>query len=232
MPKCIFLFLLIIIIASCKKEKLESADSLQYRDYFPLQTGTWIEYSTDSVVHLETDDALEIDTAIRYYHSQIREEVDTPFTDAENQTAYVITRYWRSNDTLPWALTNVWTAKTTPYSAQKVEDNIRFIKMEFPIKSSSAWNGNAFNTYPEENYSYEDLYQPASFGALTFDSTVTVLQNDFESLINKIYKKEIYAAHVGMIYKQQDSVNTVTTPNGTVILNGTEIKYTITDYSH
>jgi hypothetical protein len=221
-----------IFLFGCKKEKLNGSDSLYYRNYFPLVTGFWVEYSSDSVVHLDTDDGLQIDTAVRVYVSEIREEVDTAFIDGENQTAYVILRYWRQNDSLPWTLNNVWTAKTNPYSAQKVEDNIRYIKMEYPIRSSSSWNGNAYNPFPEEDYSYEDLYQPASYGPFTFDSTVTVIQNNFISLINQIYKKEVYAAGIGMIYKQTDSVNTVTTPNGVVILNGTQFKLEVKDYKH
>ncbi len=219
-------------IYCCKKEKLSVSDQLKYLRYFPLEAGQWIEYTADSVVHLDIDDALQIDTAIRRYSFEIREEIDSSFIDGENQQAFIIMRYKREYDSLPWTFNNTWTAKLTANSAQRVEDNIRFIKLEFPIVSSATWNGNAYNFYPEEEYSYDDLNEPAQFGSLVFDSTVKVVQNEFVSLINRIEKNEVYATGVGMIYKQLDSLKTVNTPNGLVILNGLEYRQTIKDYKH
>ena len=228
----ILVFSLVIFSFSCKKRELLIADQSQDVSYFPLYTGFWAEYAVDSVVHYDIDDISQVDTAIGRYHFFVREEIDTSFLDGENEKAYVILRYRRESDTLPWSFMNVWTAKITPYSAQRVEDNIRFVRLHFPISYSSSWEGNDFNFFMEEEYSYEDLYKPLQFGSLKFDSTISVLQNDFISHINRIFKKEIYGAHAGLLYKQIDSVNTRNTDNGTIILNGLEYKLSITGYKH
>ena len=155
------------------------------------------------------------------------------FFDAEGEWAYRISRYRRLSDTLPWDFMNLWTAKITNTSAQRVEDNIRFVKLSFPINERKTWNGNAFNYYIEEDYSYADIHQPFSLGGFSFDSTVNVIQNDFTSNVNRILKNEIYANHVGMVYKRQDSLNTVHLPNGTVlILNGMEYQLHLSNYKH
>jgi hypothetical protein len=220
---------MLTVFSSCKNETVEPASDDHYH-YFPLTTGFWSEYSADSIVHLDLDDIYEVDTAIETYHFQIREEVDTPFVDAENETAYVIKRFRRDADTLPWQFMNVWTAKVDANSAQRVEDNIRFIRMQFPIKASAMWNGNAYNFYPEEDYTYEDLFEQRSFNGLQFNSTVTVIQNDFISNINKVNKNEIYAKDAGLVFKQIDSIRTKNTPVGTIILNGLQYRQTITNY--
>ena len=228
----ISVFLVLIITFSCKNEKIEVVNPIPDLSYFPLKTGNWVEYEVDSIVHYDSDDFYSVDTAIGNFHFYYREVVDASFTDGEDETAFLINRYKRDYDSLPWTLMNVWTAKVTNFAAQRVEDNIRFLRLQFPLNSTSDWNGNAYNFFPEEEYSYEDLYEPRQYGSLYFDSTVTVMQNDFLSHINRIYKKEIYGAHTGLLYKEIDSVNTRNTSNGTIILNGLEYRFNITGYNN
>jgi hypothetical protein len=224
--------LMVIFISSCRKDEVVTGNIPVYLKYFPLYTGFWAEYTVDSIVHLNTDDAFQVDTAIDSYHFQIREEVDTSFLDGEGDKAFVIIRLRRDDDSLPWALSSVWTAKVTNASAQKVEENIRYVKLSFPFDDRHTWNGNAFNTYPEELYSYASLYESKTYNSNYFDSTVTVIQNDFVSNINRIYKIETYGNNSGLLYKQTDSVRTLLTSGGFIILNGYEYKLTITAYSH
>ncbi|MBP6335425.1 MAG: hypothetical protein KA444_08135 [Bacteroidia bacterium] len=221
----------VICLSGCKDDKLEPGIEDQYKTYFPLAAGHWVEYDADSVVHLDIDDAYYIDTAIRTYSFQIREEIDSSYIDSEGDVAWRISRYKRYTDADPWTYLNLWTAKMNAYSGQKVEDNIRFIKLSFPLDPRTSWNGNAYNNYPPEEYLYENIHDPLSIGSHSFDSTVMVIQNDFVSGINKIDKREVYAAGVGMISKVQDSINTVHLPNGAVVvLNGSEYSLQIRDF--
>jgi hypothetical protein len=226
----VLFFTLLVYASSCKKEELVESDQSVDFSYFPLLEGHWAEYEVDSIVHYDSDDTYLVDTAISNFRFYMREEVDSSFMDGENQQAFVIRRYRRDADTLPWTLMEVGTAKITPYSAQEVENNIRFVRLEFPIRTSSEWNGNAYNYYPVENYSYESVHDPLQVGSFSFDSTVTVIQNDFVSQINRVNKKEVYGAQVGLLFKQADSVTTKVTVNGTIILNGLEYKSVITDF--
>lgn len=233
--KTIFFYFLIVgiaaVLASCKDDELVPPGDSQYLAYFPLEKGYWVEYQADSIVHLDTDDANNLDTAIRIYSFQIREVVDSSFIDAEGDLAWRINRYRRLDSSDSWGFMNVWTAKVSLSSAQKVEDNIRFIKLSFPLDPRSTWDGNAFNSFPLEEYSYENIHEPLSLSTLSFDSGLTVIQNQFLSGINRIDKREMYAKNVGMVYKIRDSLNIVNLPNGsTVILNGTEYKLEIQDY--
>ena len=230
-----FLFLLstsIIFSYSCTKNDILVSDLSQDYSYFPLQNGHWSEFEVDSIVHYDSDDYTEMDTAIGVFHFFIREEIDSSFIDDENQKTYIIQRFRRDYDSLPWSFMNVWTATMNPYSAQRVEDNIRFVRLKFPITSQSHWPGNDYNFFNEEEYFYEDLYQPKQYGSLYFDSTLTVIQNDFISYINRVYKKEVYGNHAGLLFKEIDSVNTKNTANGTIILNGLEYKFNIVAYKN
>lgn len=215
---------------ACKEDESVTPELSDGLTYFPLLKGFWIEYEVDSIFHRNDDDASLVDTSKDEFHFFIREEIDSSFMDSENQPAFKILRYKRINDSLPWDLASVWTARVDQYSAQRVEDNIRFIKLKFPVKTTTDWEGNAYNFFQPEKYSYDKLYQSRSYNSLLFDSTITVIQNNFVSAVNRIIKTEIYGAHVGLLFKQLDSVRTANTPQGTIILNGLQFSQKITEY--
>lgn len=225
-------FTLIVLSSSCKEDEVITVEADSIPAFLSLDSGFWIEYQVDSIVHLDLDDQNEVDTSIEAYHFFIREEIDSSYIDGVGNTAWVISRYQRTSDTLPWDFVTLWTAQLKLGSLERVEDNRRYIRMIFPIKAGLVWNGNAYNTLGLEEYKYEDLYQTLTYGAFTFDSTVTVNQNDFVSNINRISKKEIYGSHVGLLYKSIEEYTTVNTTNGTVILNGLEYFQTVTAYKH
>jgi len=219
-------------MSSCGDDESVEPDLTTGLSYFPLVKGNWIEYVADSIVHLPDDDNSEIDSLKEYYHFYIREVIDSSFTDSQGNTAFVVLRYRRMSDTLPWELSNVWTANADLNSAQRVEDNIRFIKLKFPIETSTSWNGNAYNFFPEEEFNYENIFEPKQLNSLHFDSTITT-EYEFLSVVNRTTKKEIYGAEVGLLYKQHDSIRTANTPShGFIILNGVEYTQQVTDYKH
>ncbi len=222
---------LMLGLLSCKDDEVLPGKGDLYSSYFPLQQGFWIEYDADSTVHLETDDIFYLDTAIVNYSFQIREEIDSSFIDAEGQKAWRISRYRRENSGQAWTFMNLWTARLNNFSAQRVEDNIRFIRLSFPIENRTRWNGNAYNNFVPEEYSYENIHAPYLLNGLSFDSSVKVSQNEFVSNINRISKYEVYAKNVGMVHKVLDSLMTVNMPGGVVLtLNGFEYRLRARSY--
>lgn len=231
--KQLFYFCMIFsafLFTACKEDNIEP---VSVYDYFPIDSGAYIVYECDSIVHLDIDDnSVPLTDTVVAFHYYLMEVIDSSFIDASGNLAYRLNRYRRLNDTLPWSFQNVWVVQKILNSAQRVEDNIRYVKLQFPIDSRRSWNGNAFNIYPAEDYEYDNVHEPKTYGSLSFDSTVTVIQNDFSSIINKIFKQEQYANYVGLVYKQSDSL-TLTTFTGQLLpLNGFEYKQTIVDRGH
>jgi hypothetical protein len=216
-----------LLFAGCKDES-RVPEPLEDYQYFPLQPGDWIAYDVDSVVHYPDDDSTPLpDTSIAGYHYQVKEIIDSAFVDGEGDIAYKIVRQVRATDTLPWSFESIWSCKRTFNSAQRVEDNIRYVKLAFPVTTQRTWNGNAYNELPGEDYFFEEIHQAQSVGSLFFDSTVTVNQYEFLSAINRIIKKEKYARGVGLVYRQRDSLNI----NGLgQVINGIEFTQTVTSY--
>ncbi len=234
MTRYLSLFLFSVVVFSSCKDKIESEPSgaeieKSYR-YFPLAAGNWMMYDVDSIIHEYADDHTnQPDSLISSYHFQVLEVADSSFIDGEGQIAWRISRYRRDADTMAWNFINVWTAKRTNASAQRVEDNVRYVKLSFPVESNASWNGNAFNSMYEEEYNYSEVNVPLSLGGLNFDSSLTVIQKEDFNLIHQILKKEQYVSGVGMAFKEMDSLNL----NGLQqVTNGYEFRETLIGYGH
>ncbi|MEY3399092.1 MAG: hypothetical protein RL220_1686 [Bacteroidota bacterium] len=182
---------MLIALGSCKKEEAPVID-LGY-DYFPNTAGTFIIYEVDS-----TGFDINGETNLVY---EVMEVLAEEFVDGENQLAMKVERYYRMNEDDPWVMGNVWVQKRNNSSAQRVEDNTRYIRMSFPVEVGKTWNGNAYNTMPEWSYKYVSKDTPRVFNGMTFEKTAEIQQRNNINLIDQEIASEIYARGVGLIYK-------------------------------
>lgn len=203
---CVFGFL-----HSCKNDTVVPADAGY--NYFPVNVGHYCVYDVDSVVY----DDFEHDTD--YYHYQIKEVLESVYSDNEGREAIRVERYKRSNDTLPWVISRVWTFCRTQTTAEKIEENERFIRLTFPVRKDKQWNGNAFNTIGEWKYKYTSVDDPFMLNNLSFDSTLLVVQKNESNLLNHRYYEERYAKKVGMIEKNVIDVYDDTLIIGVPVIN-------------
>ena len=191
---------LICGIVSCKKDKLTDPD-LGY-NYFPNQVGKYVIYDVDSFYY--NDFTSHIDT----FKFQLKEKIQSVFLDNQNRPTLRLERFVKYyNDTvayslMPWTFRNVWAENRTAATAEKVEENVRFIKLVFPVKKNKSLNGNVQNTNPEIDYSYSYVDQLKNIAGMTFDSTLEVVQQNNLTLIAQKYSIEQYAKNVGLVYKK------------------------------
>jgi hypothetical protein len=214
--------IIFILYFSCKKEVIVPATSSA--NYFPVEKGKYIIYDVDSVFHAENDN--NTDDSVYAWHFQMKEIIDETYIDGERRPAQIIKQYRRDNDTMDWVQTGVCTQVRTATAAFKTVDNITYHKMAFPITDQVSWDGNDVNTLSEEMYHYQDIHVSMVLGTLSFDSTVSVLQIDESNFIEKTYGLEIYANHIGMIYKERDELHKVNDQ----IVSGVVLKMTARGY--
>ena len=228
-------FIFIIWMYACKKDAPIAPLDLGY-NYFPTQIGSFVIYDVDSIVH--NDFTGKIDT----FKYQIKEIIDTVYLDNSNRPTLRIERYKKNYNksipysSIPWTLKNVCSGNRTKSSAEKVEENQRFVKLVFPIRLNAVWNGNIFNSMREWTYTYKEVNQPGRYGSLAFDSTLQVIQINSENKIYKKYFQEIYAKNVGIVYKEIIDVVSDTIiqfiPVMKRISSGLEFKMTISSYGN
>lgn len=189
------------LITSCKKDQQTTLDI--GHNYYSDKIGKYIVYNVDSIVM--NSFTKKVDT----FYFQVKEVIESVFYDNAGRPTMRVERYRKDSSKttkysqLPWILTDAWSANRTKNSIEKVEENVRFTKLIFPVELYRIWNGNAYNSLGEWNYKYTEINKAKTIGGRAFDSTLTVIQIDEDkSLIDKKYYKEIYAKNVGLIYKE------------------------------
>lgn len=181
-----------LLLFSCKKDEELPAVDFGYA-YFPLSTGTYRHYLVDSIHHDVVSDTSAF---------QIKEVVGQGFTDNTGHSAYEVLRYKRAANGMPWLLQAVWTQKRTITTAERVEDNERYVRLVFPVNEEKIWNGNAYNTRDPWNYYYSNIDLSYQSGPFVFGRTVTVQQRNNVNLVDVEQAFEVYAADVGLIHKR------------------------------
>jgi len=187
---------IILGLYSCKKDDPYRVD-VGY-NYYPNKVGSWIIYDVDSIVW---DDFNAPNIDIDTFTYQIKEVNESIFLDNEGRESMRIERYKRSNATMPWVIKDVWYGNKTASKVERVEENIKYIRLVFPVKDESLWDGNSTNMYKEWDYQYSDVNLPVTIGGISFDSTLVVNQRDENLGIIYDYFQEIYAAGTGLVYK-------------------------------
>jgi len=233
LPSFYLIFILLVFFTiqiSCKKDASISPISVNNKNYFPLEKERYWVYKVDSFYY--NDFTSSIDT----FSFELKEYIESEIKDDKGNTSFKVERYYRNNNTENWQLKRVWQASFLQNSALKTEENIRYVKLMFPIKQNLKWNGNAYNTLGNQNFEYTDIHKKISLGSLEFDSVCTVLQMADTSLISIEYHSEQYAANVGLIKKRkmslQDTRSTIQTSIPIVerANKGTDVIYTIISY--
>lgn len=188
-------FAVVGLVVGCKREQEEAepAATRQGHDFFPLETGRFVEYDV-----VETQHLLASSPVVKT--SQLREVVKSVLTDASGQPAYRLERFRRDTDTQHWRLDSVWTARREAERAVKTEGNVAFVKLVFPTADGLRWNGNALNDRGRNEYRIRRHDEPATVNGQRFDRTLEVLQREDSSLVSLQRRLERYARGVGLVY--------------------------------
>lgn len=216
-------FIIILIhsmLWSCSKDSSHQAE--MYYNYFPVIPGHFVIYDVDSVVYDEFTGQMLT------YKYQVKELIESSFIDGEGTHSIRLERFIRLTPAAPWEIKDIWQARRLPSRAEKTEENMTFIKLVFPPHAGRIWNGNAYNTLPTQNYRITEVHIPAQISpAMAFDSTITVLQREFVTLISEDYQIERYAKNVGLIFKRYKAISKRI--DGT-ITGGVDYTYRIASY--
>jgi len=202
---------LVLLFVSCKKETETVTFDFGY-NYFPDDSGTYVIYKVDSVLY-NNFDPLNLKRTSSHY---LKEIITEQFIDNLGRRAKKVERFVTDSLNHSWVPHNVWYIVKNTTNAERVEDNIRYIKVTFPVSVGNIWRGNKYNelnhfpytdlkftaTNFDWNYEVKQVNQNYTFGSIITDSTMTVLQVNDSSNVQKVYSVEKYAKNIGMVYKE------------------------------
>lgn len=181
--------------------------------YFPLRVGHYNVYRIDSTIYDFAGGATAISVASLF----AKEVVADTFRDLTGVLTYTIERYERLQPDHPWVLRSVGTAQRTADQAIRTENNLRFLKLVFPMTRRSEWDGNLWidpdreiaiadeRMRPFANWRYEvdSIDVRAKAGSFTFDSTLLLTEVNEQSVVEWRKSRVRYAKNIGVVWREQ-----------------------------
>ena len=203
----------ISLLASCSFDADIEYLSIDYGyEYYPAEVGKYIIYDVDSIVFDLTSNGRITDTT----SYQVKEEIADTTTDNTGRMMYLIHYSTRDNPDEDWTIKKVHTAVIDDNRVERTEDNFRFVKLLFPIKKETTWNGNQL--FSDENVIITvrgetlELFKNWTSSVIdknvrevinnqTFDDVLIIHHADYENNIERRFVEEKYARNIGLISK-------------------------------
>ncbi len=165
------------------------------QEYFPLAIGQFTEFDVT-----EQEYTLGRTVVSRSY--QIKESIVEQYQDISKQPVYRIVRYKRANSSQKWQPDSTLTARLRIDEVVKNEAGKDYVKIVFPVAERSTWNANVYNNLSEDKYEIRNVAKSYKVNNQQFDNTLTVIQQSDSTLVGQDKRLEVYAADVGLIYKE------------------------------
>jgi hypothetical protein len=100
-------------------------------------------------------------------------------------------------------------ALQTANNLQIVEDNIRYVKLTFPLGNVVSWNGNMYNSLGRRTFLLQG--KDVSFAiedSRKFERCTIVQETNIKNAIEEIFIKSVYAENIGLIAFTNKYINT------------------------
>lgn len=219
-----------VLVISCKTDNIRSSSG--FYQYYPLKVGNYLIYSADSIKYFNAIVTVKKPDTVIY---QVMDSIQSEFKDATGENVFRIQESRRKSKTDPWKIARVFTRSINTLNAQETDGNNRFIKLIFPVQQNRQWNPDLYNTTDSTlmfNAQYVQVHQPYTAQNLIFDSTVLVQLQADSTLISKNVYNERYAAEIGLIRYERDSVFYLTSgvQGGDTAIAGFRYKQSLIDY--
>jgi hypothetical protein len=181
--------LLFIVFCSCKKvEPIKESDTV----YFPVDLNTYNVYTVTELKH----DAFLAQTDTSYFF--VKETTQDTLINNAGELVYRVKVEKSTDDTL-YSFHKYLIIQRDEFSAQRVEDDIRKIKLSFPFKERKSWDANELNTSDYQLARTIQLGETIILEGIEHKETVTVdLGSDIDPFFTNV-EEEIYAKNTGLV---------------------------------
>ncbi|MEO7925755.1 MAG: hypothetical protein ABIR93_03415 [Saprospiraceae bacterium] len=193
------------------QDKIETPADNHSLEYFPLNLGKFITYSVDSIVFDDVAGGNKKDTV----SFQIKEEVVSYQIDLAGDTIFYLHRFRRSTSEDPWLITDLWTANRSTVEASRTEENLKFRKMTFPLRSGKRWSATTYIPFSTTVVIGTEMMQPyqeweskvldfdvsGQVGIFSFEAgqLMHISQSDTDDGSMKRFEQEVYARNIGLV---------------------------------
>lgn len=215
--RILFIALGLCCIFQCSDRKTADyvLDPAQQYAYFPLKIGKYVDYTVDSIVYDFSSSGSG--TSKDSSRTWVREMITDTLRDNTGALVYVVERAEKTQFSDNWQIKYINTASLNNAQAVRTEDNLRFLKLVFPMDRRTTWNGNywidptreiaiagermrPFNNW---NYTVDSIDVAKNIGTFAFDSVLVVTEVNANTTFERRLSRAHYAKHVGLVQREQ-----------------------------
>jgi hypothetical protein len=209
----VYFSILSFFIIGCNDENEVINKSNFGYDYFPIAIGKSWTYRSDSIIYKNGGTLRDTLKAF------IKEEISATIPNNGIET-YKLTRFFKRKESDPWRRINTWTIEFDSVRLILTEENIRLVKLVFPVKANTKWDSNIFvdkfqtvqvgneflELYRENNTRIDDFEKPYTFKSSPIPSITSKIV-DVSSSVERRFHTETYGKGVGLLYKEMIMLN-------------------------
>lgn len=205
-----------VLFISCGEDVTLNLDDFDTGSrYHPASLDRFWIYKIDSLTITNGGSVVSSSTSF------LRESLVSSFLNPDGDTTFILERAFSSSQNGPYFTTDRWTLEKTEDRLLRVEENLQFVKLLFPIQVGTTWNGNLFDDqlissvsqqqiriYRDWEYSVLSDNDEVTVEGVNYQDVVTVQQAEFETALELRRSREEYAPDVGLIRREMEIFDT------------------------
>lgn len=201
----LFFILSLLLAWACSPSDIDPVLVEGGAEFYPVGKGNFWEYRVDTVAYTFAGDT----TTGSYF---IREVISDSLYLQEGNPVFRIELYRRNLESAPWRLDSVWTLRKDPDKILKTENNRPIVKLKFPLREGSRWDGNAFNILQDSNtvhwFKVQNLNKTYAFAGENYPGVEIIQKNDSNCINNSDFR-EVYLKGIGMYFSRKKFIQYV-----------------------
>lgn len=172
--------------------------------WFPVEDGRYRTYDVQSTTFQLSANPQNPDTILQRFYKR---ELTNGETDLDGRRVSRLELWeapYDSSGGLPaeaaFSFQQLWTQYLDEQFAERIEGNVRYVVLKWPVATEQTWNGNTYNDQGEEIYTYLNLDTTVTLNGQVYPNCIYVLQRQVSgSILSDILTYEIYAPGIGKI---------------------------------
>lgn len=209
------LMLFAFLLEGCSSQDIQPSAVDAGQDFYPVQVGnTWI-YQADTIrysTRYVTSGGTFITDTLRGTYF-VKEIIADSIGLQEGNPFFRVELYHGADSTGPWTIDSVWSIQRGKDKILKTENNRPVVKLMFPLREGSRWDGNQYNSLQDSSGSYwfkaGSMNREMEFRNRIYPSVLITQRSDSsclgKTLITETYLRGIGPAFIrktGIIYSQ------------------------------
>ena len=182
-------------------------------DYLPLELNDTADFRLDSILLSGTPGHYDSKSYL------LREEIQSSIPDSQGNERFRVQQYLSDTSGIQYEPSSAYHVFKTETEGIRTFGNLPFRVLSFPVEFNKSWDGTSYFNKDDivikiqgepvlmffdwgENFNYEQIHQTEEVNDILYDSVLTVMQGNHESLTERRYSIEKYAKKKGLIYKE------------------------------